>query len=177
MKYRLILVVAAGLLIVGCGSSTSSVTLHGTFTDYQPNSGSGPNPATCSYELNPQNGASNVLPYLPNGPYRITVAEDNVLAGSVPVHWQDNGNVAPKFIPQSDTYPNPLDVCTGTWTMTLQLPAHTAYEIGVSGLDGTVAVAVANSGETIAVNDEGPWTDLGLDQGPTVSGGSSMSGL
>jgi len=82
------------------------------------------------------------------------------------VHWQDNGNAAPKVIESADSQ-YPLDACTGTWSMTLQSPAHTAYEIGISGINGTVPVPAGDSGDTIAIND-------GMNgNGDTVNGGAS----
>ena len=143
LRARHIYLAAAVLLSAASatGCAGSSVTLHGTFTDYL--ALTGPSLPTCSYEISPLNGSA---------PYRITIAEDNVSLGSVSINWQDNGNAAPKIIHSSDSE-FPLAECTGTWSMVVKTPAQYAYEIGITGISGAMDVQSGNAGGVIAIDD------------------------
>jgi hypothetical protein len=132
MRRVFILAVAilAAILLSGCGGS-GSTTLHGTFSDDgDVTSGN----MSCSDAEDA--GA-------------ITVAVDNVPAGSATLNWQGNPQSLPT-LGGSTVY-----ACTGTWTITVPT-AHISYVLGISGLGGetgTVTIPVSQAGQAIPLDD------------------------
>jgi hypothetical protein len=129
MRYIALIVVV--LALAACGGGSSSTTLHGTFTDdADVANASGP----CSSE---ELGGA------------ITVAVDNVPAGSATVNWQGNPRILPTLGGST------VNACSGTWQITVP-SAKISYILGISGLggvSGTVTVPVSQSGNSIALDD------------------------
>jgi hypothetical protein len=132
MRYVALIVVVFAL--AACGGGSSSTTLRGTFTDDADVANAS---APCSSE---ELGGA------------ITVAVDNVPAGSAAVTWQGN--------PHSLTTlgGSILYACSGTWQITVP-SAKISYILGISGLggvSGTVTVPVSQSGQSFALDDNQP---------------------
>lgn len=133
---RIVLAAGTVLALAACGGSGGSgtVTLHGTFTDSADTSSG----SACADQVT-LNGAA------------ITVAVDNVSAGSAPVSWSGNPVQIGTFIVGGE----PVYGCTGTWSVTMP-SAHIGYALGVTGLggvSGSVTVSVADAGKPIPLDD------------------------
>ena len=125
---------AAVLVLAACGGGSSTVTLHGTFTD--------------SADTSPGSACADQVTLLGAS---VAVAADNVSAGSVPVSW-----------PGNPVQVGPVYDCTGTWSVTVP-SAHIGYALSVTGLggvSGSVTVSIADSGKPIAL-DDGTANDQG----------------
>jgi hypothetical protein len=135
------LLLAAILVLTGCGGS-STVTLHGTFTDVADTSSG----QSCADQgTDTLSGAG------------IAVAVDGVAAGTGTVSWAGNPVNAGTGLGGDAVYG-----CTGTWAVTVP-SARIGYALSITGLGGvtgSVTIPAADAGKAIPLDDE-----IGNDQG------------
>jgi hypothetical protein len=127
--------VAASAALTACGSS--SVTLHGTYTDVE--SFTGPVPSTCQEWENADNLSGNA------SSWQVIATADNVPAGNAVIQWTGK------------PVPNAGDVqmiCTGSWSVTVPA-ARAGYSLSATGTSGSVTVPVSDAGKPIALDSTG----------------------
>jgi hypothetical protein len=123
----------AVILLAGCGSGSTTTTLHGTFTQL-----------LFGMPVGQECGSGDVSGQFGMlGSWQVQVNVDNVQAATVPVSWQ--GKV---YATEGTT------ACAGTWQATVTT-AKVAYQLTVSDGGQTVTddVSPASAGQVIALSN------------------------
>jgi hypothetical protein len=126
------LAIGVALALTACGGS-STVTLHGTFTDSADTSSG----SACA-DQGTLSGAG------------LAVTVDNVAAGTAPVTWSGNPADLGTTLGGDTVYG-----CKSTWSVTVPA-AHDGYQVSVTGLGGvtgSVTIPVADAGKPNALDD------------------------